>query len=141
MISKLENLILKEIHAFGIHSITTLQINNKYDLVFTQNGELEGFNDLTEGEKLRVKLAFYLSLIQLDIEHNLGRHPRFLIFDSPGSEEMIEKHLHGLSDILKNVNARFGEELQIFIGSALREFSQITSPEKALIKGEDEFIF
>ena len=109
--------------------------------MFTQNEVTESFSDLAEGEKLRVKLAFYLSLIQLDIEHQLGRHPRFLIFDSPGSEEMIEEHLHGLSDILKNVNERFKNELQIFVGSALREFSQITDAEKAVIKGKDEFIF
>lgn len=141
VIFKLETLILNEIHAFGLHSIDNIKINDKYDLVFTQNEVTESFSDLTEGEKLRVKLAFYLSLIQLDIEHQLGRHPRFLIFDSPGSEEMIEEHLHGLSDILKNVNERFKEELQIFIGSALREFSEITDAEKAVIKDKNEFIF
>ncbi len=141
ILTKLETLIQNEIHAFGIHNISNLKITNKYELEFTQNDEIEGFSDLTEGEKLRVKLAFYLSLIQLDIEHNLGRHPRFLIFDSPGSEEMIEEHLRGLSDILKKVNERFEDELQIFVGSALREFSQITSTKKAVIKGKDEFIF
>lgn len=141
VISKLETLILNEIHAFGLHSINGIKINEKYDLEFTQNEVVERFGDLAEGEKLRVKLAFYLSLIQLDIEHQLGRHPRFLIFDSPGSEEMIEEHLHGLSDILKSVNERFEEELQIFVGSALREFSQITSAEKAVIKEKGEFIF
>jgi hypothetical protein len=84
IINKLEELILKEIHAFGLSSIDKVEINDKYDLVFTQNQVQESFNDLNEGEKLRVKLAFYLRLIQLDVEHNLGRHPRFLIFDSPG---------------------------------------------------------
>ncbi len=77
----------------------------------------------------------------MDIEHNLGRHPRFLIFDSPGSEEMIEEHLHGLSEILKNVNKRFKDSLQIFVGSALREFSQITDTEKTIIKRKEEFVF
>jgi hypothetical protein len=141
IITKLEQLVLNEIHAFGLSSIDKIEINGKYELVFTQNGVNEKFSDLTEGEKLRVKLAFYLSLIQMDIEHKLGRHPRFLIFDSPGSEEMVPKHLQGLSDILKKVNIRFKNNLQIFVGSALREFSQITDDEKAFIKGEEEFIF
>lgn len=141
LLNKLERLILNEVHAFGLTSIDQIKIGDKYDLVFTQNEVTVGFKDLTEGEKLRVKLAFYLSLIQLDIEHSLGRHPRFLIFDSPGSEEMVPKHLHGLSDILKNVNERFEDQLQIFVGSALREFSQITDEEKTLIKEEDEFVF
>jgi hypothetical protein len=141
ILSKLEALILNEIHSFGLTNITRIEINDKYELIFTQNDVSEHFSELNEGEKLRVKLAFYLSLIQLDVEHNLGRHPRFLIFDSPGSEEMIEEHLQGLSDVLKSVNRRFKSNLQIFVGSALREFSEITEKKKATIKEKDEFIF
>jgi len=141
IISKLEELILKEIQAFGLSSINKIEINDKFDLIFTQNQVNVNFSELTEGEKLRAKLAFYLSLIQLDIEHNLGRHPRFLIFDAPGSEEMIEDHLHGLSEIFKNVNKRFSNKLQIFVGSAIREFSQITDVKKALVKGKNDFVF
>ncbi|KQO31345.1 hypothetical protein ASF10_22165 [Flavobacterium sp. Leaf82] len=141
ILGKLEQLILNEINAFGLKSITQIEINDRYELIFTQNDVPISFNDLTEGEKLRVKLAFYLSLIQLDIEHSLGRHPRFLIFDSPGSEEMVPKHLQGLSDIFKNINDRFKDQLQIFVGSALREFSQITDKDRTFIKNEDEFVF
>jgi len=141
IINKLEEHILNEVHSFGLKNINKIEISNKYELIFTQNNVVENFNDLTEGEKLRVKLAFYLSLIQLDIENKLGRHPRFLIFDSPGSEEMVPKHLQGLSDILKDVNDRFKDQLQIFVGTALREFSDITEKKKILIKKEDEFIF
>jgi hypothetical protein len=141
ILSKLEQLILNEIHAFGLQNISEIKINDKFDLIFIQNGVKETFNELNEGEKLRVKLAFYLSLIQLDIEHQLGRHPRFLIFDSPGSEEMVPKHLQGLSGIFKNINLRFKDQLQIFVGTALREFSHITDKEKTYIKNEDEYFF
>lgn len=141
ILGKLEALILKEVNAFGLKSITNVSISEKYELIYMQNGVQMGFNDLTEGEKLRAKLAFYLSLIQLDIEHSLGRHPRFLIFDSPGSEEMVPEHLNGLADIFKDVNDRFQNELQIFVGSALREFSKITDEKRTFIKKVDEFVF
>ncbi|WDO12384.1 hypothetical protein MH928_13755 [Flavobacterium sp. WW92] len=141
ILGKLEHLILNEVNVFGLKSITQIEINDRYELIFTQNGVPISFNDLNEGEKLRVKIAFYLSLIQLDIEHSLGRHPRFLIFDSPGSEEMVPKHLQGLSDIFKSINDRFKDQLQIFVGSALREFAQITDEDRTFIKNEDEFIF
>lgn len=141
ILSKLQELIINEVHAFGLLSIDNIEISDKYELIFVQHGISVSFTDLTEGEKLRVKLAFYLSLIQLDIEHNLGRHPRFLIFDSPGSEEMVPKHLQGLSDILKSINDRFKDKLQIFVGSALRDFSHITDKEKTFIKEEDHFVF
>lgn len=141
ILSKLQDLIINEVHAFGLLSIDSIEISDKYELIFIQHGIAVSFTDLTEGEKLRVKLAFYLSLIQLDIEHNLGRHPRFLIFDSPGSEEMVPKHLQGLSDIFKSINDRFKDKLQIFVGSALRDFSHITDKEKTFIKEEDHFVF
>ncbi|AWH86333.1 hypothetical protein HYN59_14995 [Flavobacterium album] len=141
ILAKLEQLILNEVNVFGLKSISQIEINDRYELIFTQNGVPISFNDLNEGEKLRVKIAFYLSLIQLDIEHRLGRHPRFLIFDSPGSEEMVPKHLQGLSDIFKSINDRFKDQLQIFVGSALREFAQITDEDRTFIKNEDEFIF
>ncbi|MBO9585255.1 MAG: hypothetical protein J7574_13920 [Flavobacterium sp.] len=141
ILEKLETLILKEVNAFGLKSITRVSINEKYELIYTQNEVQIGFNDLSEGEKLRAKLAFYLSLIQLDIEHSLGRHPRFLIFDSPGSEEMVPQHLKGLAEIFKNVNDRFENELQIFVGSALREFSEITDEKRTFKKNADEFVF
>ena len=54
---------------------------------------------------------------------------------------MIQEHLQGLSDIFKSVNERFKDKLQIFVGSALREFIQITEPEKATIKSKDDFVF
>jgi uncharacterized protein YeeX (DUF496 family) len=141
ILEKLEGLILTEVNAFGLSNVSKVQITEDYDFQFTQNDKVEGFDELNEGEKLRVKLAFDLSIIQLDIEHQLGRHPRFIIFDSPGSEEMIDADIQGLSSILKQVNSRFGDNLQIFIGSAIREFSDISEESKTEIREPKAFIF
>lgn len=141
MLRTFQNLILAQIQEFGTTSITDVKIDEKYDLVLVQHGKEEKFEDLVEGEKLRVKLAFYLAIIQLDIDHQLGRHPRFLIFDAPGSEEMIPSHLQGLVENLKTINRKFQDNLQIFIGSAVRDFSGITDSSKSEIKEADEFLF
>ncbi len=141
LLNKLEGLILNEIQAFGLKNIARATITNDYNISFLQNGENLLFDELNESEKLRVKFAFYLSLIQLDIEYKLGRHPRFLIIDSPGSEEISKNNLHGLSSIFAQVNKRFGNELQIFIGTTLQEFSGATSPEQTFLKKTDEYIF
>ncbi|HEY5591325.1 MAG TPA: hypothetical protein VIK55_09935 [Paludibacter sp.] len=141
MLQKFQTLIWTQIQEFGINTITDVKIDEKYDLVLVQHGKEEKFEDLVEGEKLRVKLAFYLAIIQLDIDHQLGRHPRFLIFDAPGSEEMIPSHLHGLVENFKTINRKFQDNLQIFIGSAVRDFSDITDPSKAEVKKVDEFLF
>lgn len=141
MLEIFQNLILAQIQEFGTTSITGVRIDEKYDLVLVQHDKEEKFEDLVEGEKLRVKLAFYLSIIQLDIDHQLGRHPRFLIFDAPGSEEMIPLHLHGLIENFKSINTKFHDNLQIFIGSAIRDFSEVTDPSKSEIKEEGAFLF
>jgi hypothetical protein len=141
MLHTFQNLILAQIQEFGTTSITSVKIDEKYDLVLIQHGKEEKFEDLVEGEKLRVKLAFYLAIIQLDIDHHLGRHPRFLIFDAPGSEEMIPKHLQGLIENFRLINKKFHDNLQIFVGSAVRGFSGITDSSKSEIKEEEEFLF
>ena len=51
-LNKLEQLTLNEIHAFGLSNINKIEINDKYDLIFTQNEVAENFSDLSEGEKL-----------------------------------------------------------------------------------------
>lgn len=141
MLQTFQNLILAQIHEFGTTSITDVRIDEKYDLILNQHGKEEKFDELVEGEKLRVKLAFYLAIIQLDIDHQLGRHPRFLIFDAPGSEEMIPSHLHGLIENFKSINEKFHNNLQIFIGSAVRDFSVVTDPFKSEVKEEGAFLF
>lgn len=141
MLETFQNLILAQIQEFGTTSITDVRIDEKYDLVLVQHDKEEKFEDLVEGEKLRVKLAFYLSIIQLDIDHQLGRHPRFLIFDAPGSEEMIPSHLQGLIENFKSINTKFQDNLQIFIGSAVRNFSEVTDSSKSEIKEEGVFLF
>jgi hypothetical protein len=141
ILDKLEGLILNEIQTFGLKNITAVEINEKYDLVLIQNGQTVNFGELTESERLRVKFAFYLSIIQLDIEFKLGRHPRFLIFDSPGSEEISKANLDGLSSIFTQVNQRFGNELQVFLGTTLQEFQTVADQDHTFISTGDELLF
>ena len=74
------------------------------------------YDNIAEGEQLRAKIAFYLSLIQLDIEFNFGRHTRLLIIDSPGKEEADSKYLEGLTQVLNSIEDRYGDNLQILLG-------------------------
>lgn len=139
ILDNLKSIMLSEIHELGLTSISEISISDKFDVLYNQDGDFISFNDIAEGEQLRAKLAFYLSLIQLDIERNFGRHTRFLIIDSPGKEEADEKYLSGLSRVLKSIQSRFGDNLQILIGTAERKLSNIVDNE--LNTPEDEFIF
>lgn len=139
ILERLQEIMLKEIRVFGLTSITEVKISEKFDIRYKQNGSFIAFNEITEGEQLRAKIAFYLSLIQLDIELNSGRHTRFLMIDSPSKEEGDAKYLEGLSIVLKSIQDRFGEELQILIGTAERGFTDVV--ENQYIKPTETFVF
>lgn len=119
ILKKLSDLMTDEVKALGLR-ISEIVINDRFDIKYKQDGDYLSFSDIAEGEQLRAKLAFYLSLIQLDIEHNYGRHSRFLIIDSPGKEEGDKNYLEGLTKLIKELEARFGDNLQILIGTAER---------------------
>jgi len=139
VLSRLSELMLGELHDLGLTSVSKISISDKFDIHYTQDGQEINFNQIAEGEQLRAKIAFYLSLIQLDIEFNFGRHTRFLIIDSPGKEEADENYLQGFSSILKGIQDRFGDKLQIFIGTAERELEGVVSQQYVLPK--NTFVF
>ncbi|MNW61800.1 hypothetical protein D3C74_398880 [compost metagenome] len=139
ILDTLASFMLREIKEFGLESITDITIDNKFNVIYIQNGIAMKFDDIAEGEQLRVKLAFYLGLIQLDIEKNFGRHTRFLIIDSPNKEEGDSKYLEGLKDVLINIHERYNENLQIIIGTATREMENVLKNQTVYHKGEYVF--
>lgn len=139
---RFNELMLNQLSEFGLNSIDKIILDKSLNIKFIQNQETVTFNELNEGEKLRVKIAFFLSLIQLDIEYKVGRHPRFLIVDSPGKEEVVKRDLTGLSNIFKDIDNKYNDKLQIFVGTALSEFQYATTDSNKVEKKEmDEFIF
>ncbi|MED1725038.1 hypothetical protein [Brevibacillus parabrevis] len=139
ILDTLASMMLTEIHEFGLESITDIKIDNKFTITYIQNDVNMKFDDIAEGEQLRVKLAFYLGLIQLDIDKSFGRHTRFLIIDSPNKEEGDSKYLEGLKDVLININDRYGENLQIIIGTATRELENVLTNQTVYHKGDYVF--
>jgi hypothetical protein len=139
ILNRLSEIMLSELNEFGLQSITEVKITDQFEIKYKQDGEDITFNAIAEGEQLRAKLALYLGLIQLDIERNFGRHTRFLIIDSPGKEEGDANYLKGLSNVLKSIQARFSNNLQILIGTAERDLAGIV--ENEYITPINEYIF
>ncbi|WP_299252224.1 hypothetical protein [uncultured Lacinutrix sp.] len=139
ILKRLSEIMLSEINEFGLKSITEIKISEKFEIQYKQDGDFITFNNIAEGEQLRAKIAFYLSLIQLDIEKNFGRHTRFLIIDSPGKEEADANFLKGLSSVLTSIEERYGEELQILIGTAERGLKDVVKNQ--YITPKEQFVF
>jgi DNA-directed RNA polymerase subunit M/transcription elongation factor TFIIS len=139
VINRLSKLMTDEIQDLGLNSITEVQIDDNFEIQYKQDNDFITFDNIAEGEQLRAKIAFYLSLIQLDIEFNFGRHTRLLIIDSPGKEEADSKYLEGLSQVLNSIESRYSDNLQILIGTAERQLSGILENQIEIPVGEYVF--
>ena len=118
--------MLDLIHKFGIANISDVCFNDKLDFQYIQNGTKLSFDGLAEGEQLRIKLAFYLALIELS-SNNIsgGKHSKLLIIDSPSKEEGDRGYKESLTIALQYIQDNYGDKLQIIVGTAERCFSDI----------------
>lgn len=74
------------------------------------------FGKLTEGEKLRLKIAVIIALLRAGHEAGIGRHPGLLLIDSIGREEMNVTDVRQLLEELVQVATETG--LQVITTSA-----------------------
>lgn len=138
-INRLEEIILSKIHSFGIKNISKIKITEGLGIRYIQDGAQKEFKNLVEGEQLRAKISLYLSLIELDISEQLGKHSHFLIIDSPAKEEGDKYYLAGLISELQNIDKTMSEDLQILIGTAERDFEN--KFKNQLIFEDSQFVF
>ena len=141
IVQNFKKLMLEELKDLGIKGISAISLNDSFKIAYNINGNHVGFDEISEGEQLRVKLAFYLSIIQCDIKYNAGKHPRLLIIDSPNKEEGDKVYTEGLKRLLKNIAEKYGNELQIIIGTACRELEGSVKSENAFIIPEGQYLF
>lgn len=141
LITTFEQLYLKQLHAFGLPHYDRVEVLPNFKLAYHMHNDVFNYEDITPGEKLRAKLGLYIALIELDVEYQLGRHPRFLVLDSPAREEGDRSYVDGLKDTLAYIQEKFGDELQVFVGTAQRELASAVDSKRLEVKAENEFFF
>lgn len=141
ILTSLCKLIFDQLTRFGLKNVDRVSIKDNLEIIFIQNGVENKFSELNEGEQLRAKIAVVLSLILLDVKYSVGRHPRLLIIDSPGKEEVISKDLISLASIFKEIEDEFENDLQIIIGTALEELKEASVESKVDTRSVGETVF
>lgn len=141
IIETFENLYLKQLHSFGLPHYERVEVKPNFKISYYVRGSEYNFDEITAGEKMRAKLGLYISLIELDVEHQLGRHPRFLILDSPAREEGDHTYVEGLKTTLAYVQKQFGNDLQIFVGTAQRELTSSANADRVELRPQQEYFF
>ena len=90
---------------------------------------------------MRVKLAFFLAMMRLGSDHGLGRHPRFLLVDQPGSAEIVPEDFEALAKVFRNIDEQMENELQIICFTARPAFMNATKANKISGPKSGKFAF
>jgi hypothetical protein len=101
--------------SFGADNLSGFALNGAANMTLRENGAKQVYSGLTDGEKLRVKIATAIALIQHGYVGGVGRHPGFLVLDSPSAEEMPEEDLATMVEALQQVAGE--AEMQIFVAT------------------------
>lgn len=101
--------------SFGSDNIDSVRLLGNCNMQIVRGGVTSGYGGLTNGEKLRLKLATTIALIKYGYEQGVGRHPGILFIDSPAAEEIPEKNLEKILTALREISNATG--IQVFVAT------------------------
>lgn len=86
--------------SFGMMNLTVVELDGAARMKVTTGGATTSYSTCERGEKLRLKVATAIALIEQARRSGVGRHPGLLFVDSPGSEEMDDDDFDTMLDAL-----------------------------------------
>jgi hypothetical protein len=105
---------------FGMHTLTEASLKANAALSLVKGGTSTSYSKVTEGEKLRLKVATILAMLEIGEQKGVGRHPGLLMIDSPGAQEVSPADLEALVSGLQSV-AKDIPHCQIFVAGRSSE--------------------
>lgn len=118
-------LIRDLVKRLGMRDVEEVKLKRNAAVDVRKGGSESTFGGLSAGERLRVRIATVIALLQASKQFGAGRHPGLLVIDSPAKEEMadanVEEMLEALAELAASVN------VQLFVAfrgtaRALRHF-------------------
>jgi hypothetical protein len=106
--------------AFGMDNLTEADLKGNANLYLVKGGASTSYSKVTPGEKLRLKVATILAIIDIAEERGVGRHPGLLMIDSPAAQEVSPIDVDSLISGLEKV-ARTHPHIQVFVASISSE--------------------
>jgi hypothetical protein len=103
LLTKISAEIERLVVNFGADSLSNIKIDGAANMSLRQNGDPSTYGQVTLGEQLRLKIATVIALIKHGYVEGIGRHPGFLLLDSPAAEEMPDGDLATMVSALLEV--------------------------------------
>jgi hypothetical protein len=142
LLARLATLTQDMVTRIGAESITDVTCSAVGTLSLRKHGVRVRFTHINNpGERLRVKLSFFLAMMRLGRVRGGGRHPGFLMIDQPGSDEIVDADFEALARVLREIDQEFGNELQIVCFTARPQFAEATAPQKVYGAQAGKYVF
>lgn len=106
--------LLRFAKSFGMHSLSKAQLRGNANLLLVKGGTETSFSKVTKGERLRLKVATVLAMIEVGERRGVGRHPGLIMIDSPAAQEVAPEDLRELLSGLTTIRGEI-PHLQIFV--------------------------
>ena len=100
--------------AFGMENLSDAALKGNGNLSLTKAGAETSYSRVTEGEKLRLKVATVLAMIEIAEDRGIGRHPGLLMIDSPAAQEVSPDDVDHLVTGLQEVSGKL-PHMQVFV--------------------------
>ncbi len=126
--------------AFGADSLSNIKLDGAANMTFRQNGDPSTYGAVSPGEQLRLKIATVIALIKHGYAESIGRHPGFLLLDSPAAEEVPDGDLATMVSALMDVSKE--APMQIIVATrSTGPLVELLPEENCLIAEGDEFVW
>lgn len=116
----------------GMANLEEATLKGNAHLPVVRGGSTANFGQLTDGERLRLKIALVVALLDVGAASGLGRHPGFLIVDSIAREELNPENGQSLLAELARVASAY--DLQVITGTAHSDLVDAVLPAEAVVR-------
>ncbi|NNU33933.1 hypothetical protein HK413_06805 [Mucilaginibacter sp. S1162] len=122
----------------GLSQYQSVALTSNPHLKIDKDGSPTSYSNVSKGEQLRLKVIVTIALISVAEERGLGRHPGFLVIDSPAAQEVNPEDLSNLINGLEGL-CKVLPSLQIIIASVASPtlLAHIDDKQRLHAKGDD----
>jgi predicted nucleic acid-binding Zn-ribbon protein len=126
---------------FGVENVAEMEMKPHGVLSIRQGGSETSFTKLSPGERLRVRVAAALAVVEVARARGYGRHPGLLVLDSPGAHEMTESDFAALLTSVHETVSE-AEGIQVIMGAVARpELVRVVPREQRIHVQGDAYLF
>lgn len=142
-LAQLGSLTAEMVRFIGAEHVSNVTCSLLGSLTLWKDGtRVKSFKGIhNSGDRLRIKIAFFLALMRLGAEHPGARHPGFLLIDQPGSSEMVDEDFAALAAVLHEVDRQYADKLQIICFTARSQFDNATIQDKIFGPQNGKYVF